>query len=212
MIETRAAQRTTVHLPDGSRIVLAPFSRLSYDAQFSTRQREVRLTGLAYFEIVHDSARPFLVQAGGSTTRVLGTRFSVRAYDDERVVRVAVEEGHVALGGNGSRRVTELRRGDVGERAESGAVRVSTLTSARSSTEWTRERLVFDSMLVSEVLAEVGRWYGLQIRVADSTLLRRHLSTTLANDDADRALDVLALALDVHVVRDTHTVILRRIK
>ena len=72
-------------------------SRLRYPADFGATARDVELVGEGYFEVVHDSTRPFRVHAGGSVTEDLGTHFVVRAYPELRHVDVAVTEGLVSL-------------------------------------------------------------------------------------------------------------------
>ncbi|MVM28978.1 DUF4974 domain-containing protein [Spirosoma sp. HMF4905] len=85
----------TVLLSDGSSVVLQPGSRLSYPDTF--QQREVYLTGKAFFEIVKDPARPFLVYTHGIATKVLGTSFMVDAPESGEPIKVAVKTGRVAV-------------------------------------------------------------------------------------------------------------------
>src|SRR5687767_10984139 len=96
VIATTVGQRDSVRLPDGTRVVLAPESRLTVSAGYGDDMRAVELRGEAYCDVLHDEARPFVVRAGGANIRDLGTTFTVRATDGQ-AVRVAVTSGLVAL-------------------------------------------------------------------------------------------------------------------
>src|ERR1051325_1224728 len=96
-----ARQRLNVRLGDGTRVLLAPESRLRLATDFGRQRRDVYVEGEAYFEVQHDSPRPFTVFAANSSTRDIGTAFAVRSYPQDRAVRVVVREGQVALSGAG---------------------------------------------------------------------------------------------------------------
>lgn len=86
-----------IHLPDGSAVKLAPQSKISYPAQFDKDKRVVILSGEATFDIAKDPSRPFLVMANEVTTKVLGTRFKVEAYESHKDIVVSVQEGKVSV-------------------------------------------------------------------------------------------------------------------
>src|SRR6267378_4397219 len=115
---TPRGRRAILRLLDGTEITLNADSRLRAPVSFAARQRDVYLEGEAYFRVVHDAARPFVVHTAGGAIRDIGTAFGVRAYGDAARERVAVVEGAVAVTG------TPLRAGQVATRLRSGAVRV----------------------------------------------------------------------------------------
>lgn len=87
----------TIVLGDGTSIVLQPHGILKYPQTFAADLREVTLKGEAFFQVTRDSQRPFLVQSGEITTRVLGTSFTVRNVDGEDNVLVQVKTGKVSV-------------------------------------------------------------------------------------------------------------------
>ncbi|MBC8151761.1 MAG: FecR domain-containing protein, partial [Bacteroidetes bacterium] len=91
------SQPVPITLPDGSRMTLLPTSQASYPPAFSQTKREVHLRGEAIFAVVHDSRRPFLVLSGPLITRVLGTRFRVRALPGDSRITVSVQSGRVSV-------------------------------------------------------------------------------------------------------------------
>lgn len=97
---TKANEKKTITLTDGSEITLSPSSRLSYPAKFAVSFREIVLEeGEAFFNITHDEKRPFNVQLPGKLyTKVLGTSFTIRAFKASNALNVSVSTGKVAVG------------------------------------------------------------------------------------------------------------------
>lgn len=94
--ENLTSSSRTVVLPDGSSIVLQPQSFIQFPKDFNGEEREVFLTGEAFFEVKRDPTRPFLVHTNEIVTRVLGTSFTVRGFENENVV-VRVKTGRVSV-------------------------------------------------------------------------------------------------------------------
>ncbi|MEZ4905259.1 MAG: FecR domain-containing protein [Spirosomataceae bacterium] len=86
-----------VSLSDGSVITLQPKSRLSFPSTFALDKREVFLSGEALFDIAKDVHKPFLVYANELVTKVLGTSFSIRAFEKDQSVVVRVFTGRVSV-------------------------------------------------------------------------------------------------------------------
>ncbi|MGQ7870973.1 FecR domain-containing protein [Sunxiuqinia sp. sy24] len=84
-------------LADGTHVWLNAGSKLQYDPAFSGKNRQVKLTGEAYFEVSHNPQKPFLVSTKQLQVKVLGTSFNVRAYSDENKVETVLEEGSVEM-------------------------------------------------------------------------------------------------------------------
>lgn len=97
-ISTKAGQIRRVVLPDGSVITLSSQSRISYAPNLNkTKQRRVYLLGEAFFDIARNPDKPFLVYANGLVTKVLGTSFIVKAYENTPSVTVQVRSGRVSV-------------------------------------------------------------------------------------------------------------------
>lgn len=86
-----------VFLPDGSLVALAAKSKLSYTQNFSGASREVYLDGEAFFNVTKNPSKPFLVYTAVVTTKVLGTSFSVKAFEAEKNALVSVKTGKVTV-------------------------------------------------------------------------------------------------------------------
>ena len=83
---TAAGQRAQTVLPDGSRVWLNASSKLVYHNSFWSSDRQIDLSGEAYFEVSHDKHAPFIVNSKQIKTCVLGTKFNVRAREEENRV------------------------------------------------------------------------------------------------------------------------------
>jgi hypothetical protein len=86
-----------IRLEDGSEVKLNPKSEISYQEYFNDDERKVYLKGEAFFNVTKDKLRPFIVITNDVTTRVLGTSFNIKAYDNEKQVTVAVVTGKVSV-------------------------------------------------------------------------------------------------------------------
>ena len=221
VITTAVGVRDSVTLSDGSRIVLAPGTRLVIAAGYGGSARDVTLEGQARFSVQHDETRPFSVRAGGALVRDLGTEFTVRTADsdlDSDAVDVAVFEGSVALDAAASAtsvqppagRGVVLGPGDRGEVRRDGRVEARRGAATAEDTAWTRGRLVFRDTPLSSVRTELRRWYGVELRLADETLAQRRLTASFDGEPVDRVVDAIALAVGADVERRGATVRLRR--
>ena len=94
-VVTAFGQKSSVTLPDGTRIWLNSGSRVSYSSAFNSRSRTVNLEGEAYFSVARNEQLPFVVQADGMSVTALGTKFNVKAYANEEEVVATLVEGRI---------------------------------------------------------------------------------------------------------------------
>jgi transmembrane sensor len=202
---TTIGQRDSVRLADGTRVMLAPQSRLTVAVGYGDNVREVELQGEAYFDVHHDAAKPFLVRAGDADIRDLGTTFTVRTTGGQGV-RVAVTSGSVSLAPKttAANAAVVLRPGDAGTLRADGRTLVERGGTTEPDTAWTHGRLVFREAPVGTVRAELQRWYGIDLEI-DSSFASRHLSMTFEGESADRVLEVIGLSLGAEVTRQGNT-------
>jgi transmembrane sensor len=201
---TAVGRVDTIALVDGTRVILGPGSQLLPDDAYGARMRDVTLQGLAYFDVVHDTARPFVVHTANATLRDVGTSFTVRA-DPGIGTRVAVTAGAVSVAPverAGSAEVLEA-----GDRAE---VTTDTMHVERGVGEpgelaWTRGVLTFRDAPLSAVAAELRRWYGVRLVVRDSEVARRRLTASFSRASADDVGRVIAAVLGTTATRSRDT-------
>jgi ferric-dicitrate binding protein FerR (iron transport regulator) len=141
----------------------------------------------------------------------LGTEFSVRALPDAGDVEVIVASGSVALGRRGeTASEAVLVAGQLGRLTSSGAVAVTRVADVALRLGWTEGRLSLDDIMLRDAVRELERWFDAEIRIADSALATRRLTTILGDQSLPSALDAIALALDARWERAGDTVVIRR--
>lgn len=202
---TVTGQQATITLADGSRVRLAPESRLVIADGFGTAHRTVELLGEAFFTVTNISTVPFVVRTERISTRVLGTAFDVRRYPMDRAVQVVVASGKVAV--RGPRAQVTLTSGTIGQVTDSTAI-VSATDDPKGSIGWTDGRLVFDNVPVRAMLITLGRWYGYQFRIADSTFDHESVHAEFRAGAPVETLRRLQDVLDVTLTFDKTTVTL----
>lgn len=196
---TRPGEQKVTMLKDGSRIALNTDTRLG--VQFEPDLRRVRLDrGEAMFEVAADAERPFVVIAGDTRIRAIGTAFIVRRTADDVVVtlikgRVAVSRDHPAPG-RGRTTPVVLRPGEKLTEPENGPTLVEP-TSVEIATAWRRGQTVFRDTPLGAAVAELNRYGGPRIVVDDPRLATLPISGVYATNAADFA----TAAADLHDLR-----------
>src|SRR2546429_161299 len=186
---TPRGRRAVFRLLDGTEIMLNADSRLRAPVTFAAGQRDVYLDGEGFFRVVHDAARPFVVHTSGGAVRDIGTRFGIHAYSDAARERVAVIEGSVAVA------ETVVHAGQVATRSRAGGVHVVSRAKVEDELAWTRGRLVFESVPLSEVVQRLGRWYDLDIRVDDRGLADRPVTGSYGDEPVAPVLTLITAAV-----------------
>ncbi|MFN0100421.1 MAG: FecR family protein [Gemmatimonadaceae bacterium] len=216
VVATQTGQRDSVDLPDGSRVILGPASRMEIAAGFGQGTREVRLDGEAIFSVVHDDARPFTVVAGEARIVDVGTEFRVRNAAGD--VEVAVLEGivDVSIGtpanATGTTAPAATARLNAGDRAlivagAGPAVQRGVVTADDAALR--RGALVFREAPVARVLADIERWYGVRLVASSEEIAQRRFTATFTTERVDEVINMLSLALGVAADAQGDSVILR---
>lgn len=205
---TATGQQSVFILPDGSRVTLAPQTKLELNPEFGRASRLTTLDGEAYFEVAPDTRVPFLIHTGRMTTRVLGTAFSVRRYTEESEVRVDVYSGRVAVSTDTSYRSSVILTAGV-----VGIVSDTTATTAvmeeRSRPAWIDGQLVFNKAPLETILAAMARWYGYEFYLMDSLLLEKDLTVWISTGSYQEAFATLQLALNADLSLNGNVVTLK---
>ena len=161
-----SAGNETVVLPDQSTVTLKSGSRLEYPRRFQAERRSVTLAGEAFFEVTRDEQRPFVIDAGAASVRVLGTSFNVRSKEDEVVVVVAT--GKVEVKSN--QRTGLSLTLEPGQKAIAGNGLLERYTEAGNNyLFWKTGQLSFNSRPLDEVLQDLKNYAGLDIQFAPNS-------------------------------------------
>lgn len=96
-LQTHNGEQYSLTLADGTRVWLNAASSIRFPVAFNGSERRVEITGEAYFEVMPDKSKPFIVYKGETSVRVLGTHFNVNSYEDEPSLQVTLLEGSVEV-------------------------------------------------------------------------------------------------------------------
>ena len=199
--KTLTGRGMTFKLDDGTHVWLGPQTRLVIAESFadSAGPRDVFLRGEALFTVTHDSMRPFRVHTDVGIAEDLGTVFQVANYPETRGMRVVVVSGKVAVRRNSAPTSTPplatLTDGMLARLDSTGTAIVRQGIDVRDYRSRDHGALTFNDARLNEVLAELSRWYDLNIRLADPTLGARRLTASFEGESAQQAIRRLAMAL-----------------
>lgn len=190
---TPKGQRASVTLPDGSEVILNAGSRLEVPGDFAMGNRVVDLSGEGLFTVAHNSGRPFTVTAGPSTTRVLGTRFSVRHYEEDSVATIAVHDGKVAVD---TVVLTAQRQVRMSAQGFSPVMPISP-----EQFSFVEGRLVLNNVMFREAIPDLNRWYDIEIRLGDAALEALPLTLETTGGSVMDLQRILEVAFSLRVER-----------
>jgi transmembrane sensor len=205
---TEVGESRDIALPDRSMVRLNTASALSTDFGGGARRVSL-LNGEGFFDVVRDETRPFVVTAGSTTVRVLGTSFDV--YRDGERISVAVKSGEVSVwpnGKGGGEDDIRLAPGDKVEIAPGMMPRVRRVDGDRAFA-WLSGRIAFRDARLGDVLIELGRYYdGWIYAVGDIGDVR--VSGNFRNDDPAGVARVLARSAGGDVIRLSGDILILR--
>jgi transmembrane sensor len=189
----RGSRVVTLTLSDGTKVWLNAESSIRYPAVFVGNNREVSMTGEAYFEVAKDAARPFLVSvAEQERITVLGTHFDINAYDDETFVRSTLLEGSVSVGAllsGPAARGLVLRPGEQAVLARnraagsgvSGGLRLGTDVDTAAVMAWKNGRFAYKHADLPTVMRQLARWYDVEVSY-EGTIPDQHFSGGIGSE------------------------------
>jgi transmembrane sensor len=163
--------KTRVVLPDNSVVWLNAGSTLRYGQNFGQKSRQVALVGEGYFEIAHNPAMPFTVNANQASVKVLGTKFDVKAYPEDKQLDVTLLRGSIQLTTiyqpNKSLKLIPNQLAIVDKTHQNVTVEN---VDACEAAAWTKGKIVFDEELFGQIVRRLERDYNVTIDVKDTNL------------------------------------------
>jgi transmembrane sensor len=191
-------QKSSITLPDGTKVKLNSESYIEYRQGFKN-ERQVKLVGEAFFEVVRDTLHPFQVSSGGVMVRVLGTSFNVRAFPFDQSMSVAVVTGKVLV----EKKISQLEnQQDVLLPKEMVQIDHKTgvfKKSAYDPDEWIRWKddiLVFNKASFSEIVERLERWYGVDFVIKRSVPITEGFTGHYKNPPLKVVLEGMSFSSD----------------
>ncbi len=197
---TGQGQKLSFYLDDGSKVILNASSKITFPSKFTGGERKISMEGEAYFEVVKDASKPFVVASGDYMTEVLGTSFVVDADKESGHITVGLRSGKVKvekLGGpHGDASPVLLKPGEMltvdlntGRRNVAGFEDVAIFG-------WTDGILYFKDAPFREVANRLEEWYDVQFTFNEQPQIDKKYSGKFVNETLDNVLKGLSFVDD----------------
>lgn len=203
--KNETARPMEILLADSSVVILKPASELRVADDFGKKTRELHLKGEAFFNVERDARRPFLVYANEVVTRVLGTCFNVKAYEDDGDITVAVKSGKVSVYTNKHHASNDLVQ------AEEVVLTPNQQMVYYRSREVVSKQLVpepeiilpdsqlfrmqFENADVGKIFEVLEENYGVEIRYNADDLKRCKLTTSMSDEGLYERIEIICKAI-----------------
>jgi len=197
--ETPLGMRSSLVLPDGTKVWLNSDTKIRYPGNFSKNQRDVYLDGEAFFEVSKNEHQPFVVHTSGVIVKVLGTKFNVKAYSDENQVEASLFEGKINLLLRNSSNQTvekEVKPGQSFVYSKNKRQLVLNRFPQDEINGWKKNQLLFKDDTFGKLVRKIERWYNVELIYDEQQFNDRRLTVELYEGERlERLMDILSLAL-----------------
>ena len=219
-VSTRPGSRSKLQLPDGTLVWLNADSRLSYKIDDQNPNREVTLTGEAYFDVAHDKNHPFLIHTPIIDIRVLGTSFNVQCYGNDKHTETSLFQGsiEVTLKHNPDKKIIlqpseklivqngELAITNIKTKASDTDEPLMTVGKAHYQQQdssyvemlWTKNKLAFDNRSLEEIAHQIERWYNVKVTITDDKLKTVRFTADFEDESIYKVMEALQMSGDIH--------------
>jgi transmembrane sensor len=178
-------------LADGTNVWLNAASSLKYPTAFNGNDRTVELTGEAYFEVIHNNAKPFRIATRNETVEDIGTHFNIYAYADETAVKTTLLEGSAMVSASGKNVVLKPGQQAQVSAANSG-ISVVNNADTEEAVAWKNGFFEFNRSDIPTVMRSLGRWYDVDIAYEGKIPQRRFTGEMHRDANLSEALKILS--------------------
>jgi ferric-dicitrate binding protein FerR (iron transport regulator) len=162
-IKVPKGRKIAIFLPDGTKVHLNSNTELEYPDKFGNKERLVKLKGEAFFEVTHNREKPFIVESNNQKITVLGTKFNISCYDDEKLVKTTLVEGSVKINSKINPESIILEPGEQSSLAIDGSILSKTNVDTKFYTSWINEVMYFKNEKLETLSKKLERWYAVDI-------------------------------------------------
>ena len=195
-IQCPLGARINFVLPDGTTGYLNGGSRLGYSVDF-TESRNVNVTGEAYFDVFHDPDHSFVVHTENLGVKVLGTKFNLISYQDDRTEEIILNEGSVEVLAPSGKVLSRIKPNQMFTLEKEKMVYRIDEVDPEQYSSWVDGKLVFKNEGMEKVAKRLGRWYNADIIIDDEELLEYTYKATFIDEDLEEVLKLIALTAPI---------------
>jgi transmembrane sensor len=193
-VQTASTEVKQVTLPDGSIAWLNHDSKLEYDKDFKGKTRNIRLNGEAFFEVVKNPEKPFVITSAHSVTTVLGTSFNLTAYDSTENVDLTVATGKVSFVSVNTHNEVIVKANEAATIMTRGEA-VKTGEANMNEIAWQSKKLVFNDTPLPDVFKSLEHYFNVKITVTNPDISKCPFTGTYNNPTLEKVMDDISKAL-----------------
>ncbi|MFA9214756.1 MAG: FecR family protein [Candidatus Methylacidiphilales bacterium] len=201
---TSNTDKQQINLPDGSAVWLNSHSKLTY--QEADNERKLTLNGEAFFEVVKNPSKPFIIKSKNAVTKVLGTSFNLIAFDSSSSVKLSVSTGKVNFKSNktnANQILTALESAVIDEKGNNNKLSQFDINEII----WKENKLVFNNLPLNEALADIAHYYGVQISTDNELLNNCHITSQFENATLVNVLDNVSKILSITYTKKNNQIV-----
>jgi transmembrane sensor len=195
-IETRKQGQYRLTLADGTQVWLNAESSLYFPAQFSGNTRMVEITGEVYFDVAHNTQKPFIVRHKNMNIEVTGTEFNVSSYDNDESVNTTLVKGSVNVSNNNT--VLKLKPGQQAQLTKSGSLRLDPTVNVEEVIAWKEGYFEFSNADIKSIMRQLERWYDIEVVYETDMNLEFNASNVSRDLPISELLKLFELTEQVH--------------
>lgn len=197
-VNSQAGTITKLALPDGTIVCLNAGSSISYPNSFNGNEREVSMTGEAYFEVIKNKKVPMVVSAGNVKLNVYGTSFNVNAFPSEKFVKVTLVEGSISLSSPSATFSGKdeffIDQGQTVTYFNESSKLILENEDTFLYTAWKDGILVFRNNTFETVLRILSRKFNVDIELKDRALATISMDAKFKDENVNEILRLLSLS------------------
>ena len=234
-ISTKSGSRSKIKLPDGTTVWLNSNSTLTYNNEnFGVQVREVSLVGEAYFDVIENTSKPFIIHTSKMDIKVLGTAFNVKSYINDKTTETTLIRGSVEVTLNDRQEKIMLKpneklifntdqnktkklnatNNELVNKDEPiislGHVTVYPKDNSIVETAWLQNKLVFKNETLENIALKMERWYGTTILINSESLKKELLTGSFEKESIYQALRALQYTTKFTYTTNANTIIITK--
>ncbi len=187
-------------LPDGSRAILNRGTTISYAYNPRSNERRLQLSGEAFFDVVHDEEKPFIIESQEVLIEDLGTKFNVRANPEGEIIEVYVESGEVAFYTIDDPGLN-LIAGETGvyDKTSKSFARLQQIDTNKLA--YSTGVFLFRNADLATIIDDLNAVYDTKVRLSNETLRNCRLNVSFRNENIDDIVEIIAATLKLSVTK-----------
>ena len=228
-VVTKRGSKSSINLPDGTIVRLNTDSRLTYLNFTAGKNREVTLIGEAYFDVAHDSSRPFIIHTGKINIKVLGTSFNVRNYPQDKELETSLIKGKIEVSLESrpediitlkptekliiAKEQDELATATKVKSSIDNKVVLTSITYLRhdslvAETSWLNDKMVFVNQPLDKIAIELERKYAITVSFKDEKVKKYRYTGVFENVSLEKVFQLIKYSKNINYKIDDKNIVI----